>query len=270
MRIEGIIVNKTPYKERDVICHLLLRSGNSLSVYFYGGRGGGKNLKGSILEIGHMISVELNQRKKSLETQIHIAKEYKLIWAGTHTRNDFKAFYLSQFFMEYLGKISIDEDLDHQTDDNSGLFNVLSNSLFYLDKSMEMKKFSLENHLLFFLTKLSIQMGIVPGIENCLYCDKLFKDNDMCIFDHQDGGFSCMDCASQKDEFLSENKQLLEEYQSSQKLRLVLKRIFKLPFKEFSTLEQLPLGMGHALFNYINYQFGFSKDNFKTWGMVSG
>jgi recombinational DNA repair protein (RecF pathway) len=268
MHIEGLIISKTPYKERDLICNLLLRSGNTLSVYFYGGRGGGKNSKGSVLEVGHMLAITLSPRRKSLDTQIHISKEYKLLWASDHTRLDYKAFYLSMFYMEYMSKVAQQEDLDFESLENAGLFSVLSNSLFYLDKLVEKKEFFLENHLFFFLTKLCIQLGVVPGIENCLYCDTLFKARDMCLFDPKDGGFSCMECASQKDQFLSDNKLLLEEYQSSQALREIFQNIFKLSYKDFETVGLLNSGMTYAIFNYINFQFGFSKDQFKTWGMV--
>ncbi len=44
-KIEGILIKKIPYKERDIIGTLLLRSGMQVSAIFYGGAGGGKNKK---------------------------------------------------------------------------------------------------------------------------------------------------------------------------------------------------------------------------------
>ena len=49
-KIEGLILSKVPYDERHVIANLLLRSGRKVSVVFYGGRGGGKKQKSSILD----------------------------------------------------------------------------------------------------------------------------------------------------------------------------------------------------------------------------
>ena len=83
-----------------------------------------------------------------------------------------------------------------------------------------------------------------------------------------DGGFSCMDCTSKKDEFLSENKDLLNEYQSSKALRMKLSDCLQMAYKDISHLNDIERGMVQALFNYINFQFGFTKDQFKTWKMV--
>lgn len=268
MHIEGILINKTPYKERDIICHMLLRSGRTLALYVYGGQGGGKKSKGSILELGHMLACELSPRRKNLDSEIQIVKEYKLLWNPNHIRNDFKAFYLMSFFLEFIGKISVEEDLDLPANEHEGLFNVLSNALFYMDKACEQKQFDSYIHLFIFLAKLSIQLGITPDTESCLFCGVGLQEN-MCLFTPQDGGFACSDCSSSKDVFLSENRLLLEEYQSSNTLRQSLELSFRMPYKEFEKIKNLPPGLVFALFQYINYQFGFSTDQFKSWEMVS-
>lgn len=270
MQVEGIIIHKTPYKERDLICNVLLRSGRTQSVYFYGGRGGGKKSKGSILEVGFMLSITLNPRRKKIETEIQIAKEYKLLWDCDHIRTDYRAFYLASFFMEYIGKIAIEEDLnDNENHEHTGVFNVLSNGLFYLDESVKDKCFDLNTHLFVFLSKLSLHIGIAPDLEHCLFCEKVFHEKELCLFDPQDGGYSCMECGSKKDEYLSENKMLREEYQSSQGLRILMKKVFKMPYKEYRKVSEIPSGLTIAEFNYINFQFGFSRDQFKSWQMIS-
>lgn len=270
MNLEGIIISKTPYKERDLICNLLLRSGKTISVYFYGGRGGGKKAKGSIIEVGFMFKITVGPRKKSLDTSIIIAKEYKHIWNYEYIREDYKAFCLASFYMEYIGKIAIESDLDEVTDnDHAGLFKVLSNSLFFLDHSLKEKRFELNEQLFLFLSKLTLELGVNPDINDCLYCGTPLKENELCLFDPQDGGFSCTECTSKKDEFLTDNKLLLEEYKSSAKLRLKLMEVYKMPYKEYSKLSEITQGLTIAEFNYINLQFGFSKDSIKSWGMIS-
>jgi DNA repair protein RecO len=270
MTLEGIIIQKTPYKERDLICNLLLRSGQKIAVYFYGGRGGGKKAKGSIIEVGFMMRVTLAPRRKTVDSQIKIAKEYQHIWNSEHIRDDYRAFYLSSFYMEYIGKIAIESDLDEATEkEHAGLFKVLSNALFFLDESIQKKQFDLNTQLFMFLSKLAIELGITPDINNCLYCGGELSDNGLCLFDPKDGGFACMDCTSKKDEYLSDNKFLQEEYVGSLKLKNNLKRVFQIPYKEYQTLNEITQGQAIAKFNYINFQFGFTKDQLKSWALIS-
>lgn len=270
MDIEGIIISKTPYKERDLICNLLLRSGKKVSVYFYGGRGGGKKNKGSILEVGFMLKILLNERRKKIESNIKIAKEHKLLWDCDNIRTDFKAFYLACFFMEYIAKIAIADELEEVSDsEHEGLFNVLSNGLFFLDQAVGNKSLDLNSHLFIFLTKLAAHLGIGQDVEHCIFCEKNFVDQEVCLFNHQDGGFSCLDCSSKRDEYLSDNKLLREEYLSSQELRISLKKVYQLPYKSYGELSGITQGLASAEFNFINYQFGFTKDQIKSWEMVS-
>ncbi|MAX68006.1 MAG: hypothetical protein CME66_13810 [Halobacteriovoraceae bacterium] len=269
MKIEGILIHKTAYKERDLICKLLLRSGKVMNIYVYGGRGGGKTQKGSILETGYMLAVEIAPRRKRLETDIAIAKEYKLLWSPKHIRLNFQAFYLSHFYLEFIGKMAVESDgHDVHEEDHDGLFNVLSNAFFYLDLAVEKQNYQLPSHLFLFFAKLSIHLGIWPNTQECLYCDKLFKATDICLFEPKDGGFYCSECGSKKDEYLSENQYLLSEYQSTQKMRLLLDAIYSLPYKNFDKLHEVSFGHAFALFSYINYQFGFAKELFKSWKIL--
>jgi DNA repair protein RecO len=270
MHVEGIVINKTPYKERDLICNLLLRSGRTQSIYFYGGRGGGKQNKGSILEVGFMLAIQLSPRRKKIDTDIQIAKEHKLLWDCDNIRTDYRAFYLASFYMEYISKIAIGENLnDENSTEHAGLFNVLSNGLYYLDEAVKNKNFDLNTHLFIFLSKLSIQLGVAPDLDHCLFCEKQFAEFDLCLFGPQDGGFSCMECSSKKDEYISDNKNLRQEYESSQSLRKLMKQVYHLPFKNYSQVPPIVQGVTIAEFNFINYQFGFSKDQFKSWQMIS-
>ena len=268
-KIEGILTHKTPYKERDLICSLLLRSGKTVSVYFYGGRGGGKQNKGSSLELGHMIKVQLAPRRKKLETELLMAKEHQLLWSGKLIRDNFQAFYLCTFFLEFMGKISVDDELEGIEDDHhTGLFNVLSNALFFLNDSLEKGNFDLQTQLFVFLAKISVQLGVPIDTEACLFCAKELNAS-LCMFDPQNGGFSCHECSSKRDEFLSENKLLRQEYQSSTELKKLIELTYSLPYKDYSLLKQVGQGVTIAQFNYLNLQFGFTKENFKTWSMIS-
>ena len=102
MNLEGIILFKTPLKERDVIANVLLRSGKTLRVYFYGGRGGGKAQKGSILEVGNLISFTLRTGKS---TQLKIAKESKLKWKPEMVPKKSRLFIYCFFFAKLLERL---------------------------------------------------------------------------------------------------------------------------------------------------------------------
>jgi DNA repair protein RecO len=270
MTLEGIIIQKTPYKDKDLICNVLLRSGQKIAVYFYGGRGGGKKAKGSILEVGFMMKITLALKRKAVESNIKIAKEYQHIWNSEYIRDDFRAFYLSSFYLEYIGKIAIESDLDDATElEHAGLFKILSNALYFLDDSLKNKTFDLNTHLFMFLSKLTIELGITPDINNCLYCGVPLSDTGLCLFDPKDGGFACMDCTSKKDEYISDNKLLREEYVGSLKLKNSLKQVYQIPYKDYQSLGSITQGQAIAKFNYINFQFGFTKDQIKSWALIS-
>lgn len=269
MHVEGIIIQKTPYKERDIICHVLLRSGKTIPVYFYGGRGGGKKSKGSIIEIGFMLKLQLQEQRKKLETGIFIAKEYSLLWASDKIRNNYQALCLLSFFLEFTSKIALKDDpVEGHGDDSEGLFRVVSNAIFYLDHSLVNEKFDLSTQLFIFFAKLIIELGITPNIENCRYCEKKLTESEFCLFSPVEGGFSCHDCNSKQDEFLSDNANLKSEYMSSVKLRKGLSYVFNMHYKDYESLEQMTHGLTAAQFNYINYQFEFNVSGFKTWPLL--
>ncbi len=160
MRLEGIIIQKTPYKERDLICKLLLRDGTLATLYFYGGKGGGKKNKGTILEIGFMVKVLLAPRRKKLDRNIQIAQEWDLLWEAKHIRQNYRAFYLMTFFCEFLQKIAPEKDFSYEEDstENVGIFKVASNALYFIEQSLSEGSFKVESHLLMFLTKMTFHL----------------------------------------------------------------------------------------------------------------
>lgn len=271
MNVEGIIIQKTPYKERDLICHVLLRSGKTLPVYFYGGRGGGKKSKGSFLEIGFMLKLQLREQRKSLDTAIYIAKEYSLVWGSDHIRSNYQALCLLSFYLEVTSKLALSEDLKSQHGDEfAGLFKVVSNAIFFLDDALAKDNFKLYNQLFLFLSKLTMELGILPDTDHCLFCEKEFDTNSMSLFIPAEGGFSCLDCNSNRDEFLSENRVLRTNYQVDRDLRLGFKKALSLNFKDYIELEPMNFTAAQSQFMHINYQFGFDEKSFKTWKLIHG
>ncbi len=162
MKIEGLILNKVPFKERDLICTLLLRSGKKLSVLFPGGMGGGKKKKSHNLEVGNLFSVELmgtfNREKK-----IYKAKEWQLKWFHERMRNSYMAVCLLAFFVDFCKQSSVEASLEVESDlagegEFVGFFKVLSNALVLLESIQE----RLWEQAFIFLAKLSLELGVFP------------------------------------------------------------------------------------------------------------
>lgn len=198
-KIEGLILSKIPYDERHIIAHLLLRSGRKISVVFYGGRGGGKKQKSSVLELGFMVSVELAQAKTN--SDIYHAKEWNLIWHHDLIRSNHTAFYLACFYLEIINKISPTENLHEVHDENTemvGLFASLSNALVHLERSLKENSFYSHSHSVIFLTKTLLHLGVFPEREQCTLCGvELQGFNDMYLL-AEEGGFACPPCMNQR------------------------------------------------------------------------
>jgi recombinational DNA repair protein (RecF pathway) len=270
MHVEGIIIHKTPVKARDLVAKILLRDGKILSVYFYGGQGGGKHQKGTVLELGHMLKITLSPRKKHLDTELAVAKEWKLQWDSELIRTDVMAFYYMCFIFEVILKIAVQEHLDeleHENPEYEGLFNVVSNALFYADKGIAEKQFELIDHLFIFIAKLILQLGIVPSMGNCSYCG-ISLEKVAAIFEPHQGGMACEDCLRQRGQSMLENKLLDEELKSSTRLKHQMQHVLEIPYKEFATIRGSEKGMVHAMFNHFCYQFHFNPNDFKTKSML--
>jgi DNA repair protein RecO len=263
MKVDGIILRKTPYKEKDLICEMLLRSGELLSLYFYGGRGSSKKKSSSLLEVGYFLSVVVNDRVVNEET-MKTAKEWTLKWESSQIRLNHKAFYLMSFFCEMILKIATPYDArnENMRNEHQGLFNVLSNALFNLDAAIAQKLFHSERHLFFFITKLIHHTGITPDLEHCLFCECELQGTHAAYFNIQDGGFSCHDCANQR-----ENESVSLELQFGYSLLMKMENCLK---SKYDNVENIDVSHDDSkrLLSFISYQFGFHPTDFKTYQMI--
>lgn len=107
MVFEGLLINKTAYKERDLIVKLLLRSGNIGSFYVYGGQGGGKKQKPTLFELGAMLKVDIKERKSSKidGSDLMVVSESARLWAPQNVRYNIQAFYLTCLYFEIFQKL---------------------------------------------------------------------------------------------------------------------------------------------------------------------
>lgn len=200
-KLEGIVLSKVPHKERDILARLLLRNGKSISVYFYGAQGGGKKQKGSMLEIGHLISLTLNISQN--KTDVYSVKEWKLKWHYEKLRNSFQSFNLLCFYIEIISKIAQKDDLIENHDDidqsDVGLFRVLSNAIFYLEESIKSQTFSFYQHFNLFLGKLLMEQGVFPERMNCVLSGNDLTPSDQVVLLNEHGGFALSESVDQID-----------------------------------------------------------------------
>lgn len=194
-KIEGLVLKKIIYKERHIIAHLLLRSGKKVAVLCYGAQAGGKSNKSSILEIGHMLELELQVSKST--SGLYSSREWKLCWNSTPLRDHYKAFCVMSLMLEICEKVTIEDDLHdlYRSDDQTsvGYFNVLSNSLFFLDGQLQNDMFNPHQSLLIFLTKLSIQMGAFPERTSCVLSSNIINATDSVCLIFEEGGFALLE-----------------------------------------------------------------------------
>lgn len=204
MLFEGIVINRVPYKERDLIVKLLLRNGLLGSFYIYGGQGGGKHHKPSLFEPGSMMRIQIRETKtRSMEgAELLIAQEYSRLWEPSQIRHNIQAFYLLCLYFELVGKIAPSHQGEEQSEgqDTEGIFSVVSNALFHLEASLVKKDFEAQQQLMIFMVKLLFHMGIMPDTDHCGYCQGNLLDSAGASFMPAEGHFACEKCVSAENE----------------------------------------------------------------------
>ncbi|MFZ8932963.1 MAG: hypothetical protein ACO20H_09715 [Bacteriovoracaceae bacterium] len=256
-KLEGLLISKIPFKERDLIGKILLRNGKCISVIFHGGRGGGTKKKSSVLELGFMMSIDLQWSRGG--SDLYRAKEWNPIWTHQHIRNHTKAFYLLCFYCEVMGLISFEENLHDSDDDGElqGLFRVVSNALFYCEKELGQKSFDIHKHLLLFLSKLLLEQGVFPRMESCRVCGNFLNQFDTLSLISERGGFACERC--QRGGRLG--KELWTFMGQSTKTRY---QEFEYQFDSLIPTET----MTSALLHYFYFQFQLSAQTFKSLSLL--
>ena len=256
-KIEGLLISKIPFKERDLIGKVLLRNGKYVSIIFHGGRGGGTKKKSSVLELGFMLSVDLQWSRGGSE--LYRAKEWNLVWTHHHIRNHTKAFYLLCFFCEVMGLISFEENLHDSDDDGElqGLFRVASNALFFCEKELEKKNLEIHKHLLLFLSKLLLEQGVFPRIESCRVCGNFLNQFETLSLVSDKGGFACERC--QRGGKLGKELWAFMGQSSTTKYQ-------EFEFQFDSTIPRE--SMTGALLQYFYFQFQLSAHTFKSLSLL--
>lgn len=256
MVFEGLVINKTAYKERDLIVKLLLRNGSLGSFYVYGGQGGGKKQKPTIYELGSMLKVDTKDRRNSsVETsELLVVSEASRLWAPQNVRYNIQAFYLACLYFEIYQKII------HPTGatgegmiDNDGLFAVLSNGIFYIEDALIKNEFEVATHLNLFLVKLLFHLGIMPDTDHCSYCQADLLDSPSVSFIPEQGQFACSQCVSAENE-----KGFL----------LRIKKSYQTKFQDYKELTHAHFSECDKLMNFFCHHFHLRTIELKTYSLL--
>lgn len=258
MLLEGLVIHKTQYKERDLIVKLLLRNGLVGNFYIYGGQGGGKHHKPNICEPGSMLKILIKeQRNKSSDgLDLMVAAEYHRLWEPKNIRHNIQAFYLICLYFEIIMKISQpyhpgSGDFDHtQTE---GIFSVLSNALFYLDDSLEKNIFVPEQHLTLFLVKLLFHLGIMPDTDNCSLCGTDLMEQESVSFALAQGQFICFQCSPGD---------------NAKGFLLRIKKSYQTRYQEYADLLGATFQESDKLIQYFCHQFHLKPIELKSYKLL--
>lgn len=254
-KVEGILISKTPYREKDLIGQLLLRNGGKISVVFHGGRSSRKG-KSSILELGYLIGMELKRPKHKSNSPIYVASEWELRWSHQKIRSSYEAFAFFCFILEIISKVAQGEDLDHSHDAHSGIFRVASNALFFLENSLQKECFDMKALFCIFLSKLLFELGVSPELKGCLFCEKDLSEEVNVVLVPEQGGFLCSDCFPG------------DAGNSGKEMHQLLCMLWNLKYSEYEQVSITHSSTPLRLFNYFAYQIGLEEKDFKSAKML--
>lgn len=263
-KVEGIILSKVPVRDRDLIMNILLRTGESLSVFIYGGQGGPKH-KSKSLELGHCFHFVLGTPSSKVNSDVYTVKEFKLAWYHQHIRYHFRAFGLLCFICEMAQKMAPKANLEkghYATDEHEGIFRVVSNALFYVEDALKKEIFHLDTHLTLYLCKLIFELGITPNLMNCYFCEATLNGNKV-FFSVKEGAFICPHCVHGQDTA----GQVIEEQGS---LLRFLCLVWDLKYESYMELTSITSkNVMNSLFKFLCYQYEWSQRDFKSFASLS-
>jgi len=260
-KVEGIILSKTPFKDRHLICRLLLRNGEKISAIFYGGQGGGTKKKSSFIELGHLVKLELTRAKAT--ASIFSVKEWTLSWHHNEIRKNHKAFYLLCFFLEVSDKVVVEanlyDDLYDESPNLESMFKVLSNAIFYLEKRVMISKDDFSVDLFLFLAKTLIEQGVFPERNHCVLSGHDLVDvSEMSLLNEQ-GGFADSSCL---------NDDMRDLKVNSKELWAFLCQAAVNKYGEFEKIENIPKEYSNRLVDYLCYQIQMNRFDFKSLSLL--
>ncbi|MBF0206822.1 MAG: hypothetical protein HQK53_08010 [Oligoflexia bacterium] len=273
VKLEGILLTKVLYRERDLIVNLLLRSGRKIGVILYGVRSSNaKKNRGfagvvgvASVELGQMLKLEARKSKSRGSDGLFSANEWSVLWNHRYLRGNYRAFFLLCFYLEVLTKSAVEEEIwPYDGHRSSGqrqdemLFAVASNAIFYLERCLRQEP-SLERHKEIFLAKILYALGIAPNLKKCVFCggDFIFDAEKFLLsFRREEGGFVGSCCYNQNFDF-AKNLFLYRFLHDA----LILNYAQLI---EQKTARKNVTDIVDVLFDYLCYHYQWWKSDFKS------
>ena len=140
--------------------------------------------------------------------------------------------------------------------EHQGLFRVLSNGIYHLEDSVARERFAKGQHLAAFLSKLIIELGITPNLQNCLYCHRKLSQQGHLQLLFDQGGFVDGQCSNE--EFVDGH---LEAWQ-------ILGQSWQLPYGEVAKLSGTDTDHLPVLYHYLLAQTQINQEQVKTAPLV--
>jgi DNA repair protein RecO len=242
------------YQERDLVVKVLTREGEKLGLFVYGGQGGGKKLKPKVFEPGSLLKIfTQDSSHRSGDDQLKIVKESSPLWQPEKIRHQAMAFYIQCFYLEVLNKVAVDTSGPHALT-SPGLFNVLANALFYLDKASHDPKPNWIHHLALFQVKLLHHLGIFPQMDNC---HEILKSHQAWLI-QAEGGFACLNCVDQ--EVKGREPTLFSH----------LKKAYQTRYEDYRELGEIPVDVVKEMFSFLLFHLQLKEKDFRTLTMIFG
>lgn len=166
--------------------------------------------------------------------------------------------------MEMIAKLSLEDNLhdEHHDFDEStlGLFRVLSNALFYLDKTLEEEKFHDVSEFVTFLSKVAIETGVFPDIRACVVSGVALDQIESVVLLAEQGGFADFSC-------LNVNER--RAYDVDDKALLVaMRKVANLKYNELENFDYLSLSHVRSLLSFLCFQHHIERRDFKSLSLL--
>ncbi len=248
MHVKAMVLSKKIFKDRHLISDVLLEDGSKKTVLFFGGQGGGAKSKPSTVELGFALNLSLKESSKS---RIYNCKEWSVHWRHLSIENNYKAYFLLNFFCEVINNVSF-EDMNESSEVGE-LYTILSNACFYLDESLKQDDFDMYRSTFMFLGKLLYSLGIFPDLQNCIVCKN--KLNIGTYFNVKDGGFECSSCS---------------DFHRPSEVFTNLRKVMTIPFKKYSQFTQLNIEQSRQIYTYFIQQFQINPHHIKSSQFIYG
>ncbi len=254
--LEGLIIKKVAVKDNDLLVSVLLRSGEKVSLYCHGGQSGRKG-KASLLEIGMMNRYEVSAKRK--DASVLRVKEIQSIWQHQTIRYNFKIFAGLCFVVEISELIAVSYFSDgSEKDETAKLFNIISNTLFYLDHAEDNPLFSI---LTLFLIKLMQEQGVFPSLDRCVLTGEQIRAESIVSLHPAEGGFCMHDALS-----VAGEKNIRE---NDIALCSLLRKSQYLSFKDIAQMDEQSFTVFYKVLSFFCYQLHQDINRFKSLNLLT-